>query len=77
MNFYKMNGVSIDKTFAEAFPMKAVRIIVTAKNHNWAFNASVSLTGFATSVIACGCEAAIEAKLKKRARQLCIRRFAF
>ena len=60
-----MNGVSIDKTFAEAFPMKAVRIIVTAKNHNWAFNASVSLTGFATSVIACGCEAAIEAKLKK------------
>ena len=53
MNFYKMNEVSIDKTFA-SFSMKAVRIIVTAKNHNWAFNASVSLTGFATSVIACG-----------------------
>ncbi len=57
------NGVAIDDTFAEAFPMKAVRLVVTAHDMKWARHAAVSATGFATSVIGCGCEAAIEREL--------------
>ncbi|MEX3951030.1 formylmethanofuran--tetrahydromethanopterin N-formyltransferase [Paraburkholderia sp. EG287B] len=55
-----INGVTIDDTFAEAFPMKATRLVITAHNAVWARHAAVAATGFATSVIACGCEAAIE-----------------
>jgi formylmethanofuran--tetrahydromethanopterin N-formyltransferase len=58
------NGVAIDDSFAEAFPMKATRLIITAHNLTWALNAAVSATGFATSVIACGCEAGIERELR-------------
>ncbi|CAD5372155.1 Formylmethanofuran--tetrahydromethanopterin formyltransferase [Rubrivivax sp. A210] len=57
------NGVAIDDTFAEAFPMKATRIVITAHNPTWARHAAVAATGFATSVIACGCEAGIEREL--------------
>ena len=57
------NGVSIDDGFAEAFPMKATRIVITAHTLGWARTAAVSMTGFATSVIACGCEAGIEREL--------------
>jgi len=57
------NGIHIDDTFAEAFPMKATRLIITAHNDTWAQHAAVATTGFATSVIACGCEAAIERPL--------------
>ena len=57
------NGVLIDDGFAEAFPMKATRIVITAHTLKWARTAAVSMTGFATSVIACGCEAGIEREL--------------
>jgi formylmethanofuran--tetrahydromethanopterin N-formyltransferase len=57
------NGVVIDATFAEAFPMKATRILITAHNATWARHAAVTATGFATSVIGCGCEAGIEREL--------------
>ena len=57
------NGVQIDDGFAEAFPMKATRILITAHDAHWARQAALSATGFATSVIACGCEAAIEREL--------------
>ena len=55
-----INGVTIDKTFAEAFGMKATRAIITAQNEKWAMISAQAMTGFATSVIACGCEAGIE-----------------
>lgn len=55
-----INGVTIDKTFAEAFPMKATRAIITAQNEKWALISAQAMTGFATSVIGCGCEAGIE-----------------
>jgi len=58
-----INGVTIDATFAEAFPMKATRAIITAQNEKWAMIAALAMTGFATSVIACGCEAGIERTL--------------
>lgn len=58
-----LNGVTIDDTFAEAFGMRATRIIITAQNLKWAYNAANAMTGFATSVIACGVEAGIEREL--------------
>jgi formylmethanofuran--tetrahydromethanopterin N-formyltransferase len=58
-----INGVTIDATFAEAFGMKATRILITAINHRWARHAGEAMTGFATSVIGCGIEAGIEAEL--------------
>jgi formylmethanofuran--tetrahydromethanopterin N-formyltransferase len=58
-----IRGVRIDDTFAEAFGMRGVRIIITAKNQKWARESANKLTGFATSVIACKCEAAIEREL--------------
>jgi formylmethanofuran--tetrahydromethanopterin N-formyltransferase len=58
-----VNGVAIDDTFAEAFGMKATRLVITARNLRWAREAAVSMTGFATSVIGCGCEAGIETEL--------------
>ena len=58
-----VNGTVIDDGFAEAFPMKATRLLITAHNPTWARHAAVAATGFATSVIACGCEAGIEREL--------------
>lgn len=58
-----VNGVTIEDTFAEAFGMKATRLVITADNPAWAMHAASTMTGFATSVIACGCEAGIERTL--------------
>jgi formylmethanofuran--tetrahydromethanopterin N-formyltransferase len=58
-----VNGVAIDDTFAEAFGMRATRIVITALESKWALHAAHTATGFATSVIACGCEAGIEREL--------------
>jgi len=58
-----LNGVAIDDEFAEAFGMKATRIVITAQNLTWAYHAANSATGLATSVIGCGCEAGIEREL--------------
>jgi formylmethanofuran--tetrahydromethanopterin N-formyltransferase len=59
----QINGIEIDDTFAEAFPMKGTRLIITAHNLTWARNAGAAMTGFATSVIGCGVEAGIERDL--------------
>lgn len=59
----QINGVAIDDTFAEAFGMRGTRLVITALNPRWALHAARSLTGFATSVIGCGCEAGIEREL--------------
>jgi formylmethanofuran--tetrahydromethanopterin N-formyltransferase len=58
-----LNGVAIDDTFAEAFGMRATRLLITALNLKWAYHAARAATGFATSVIGCGCEAGIEREL--------------
>jgi formylmethanofuran--tetrahydromethanopterin N-formyltransferase len=57
------NGVAIDDTFAEAFGMRATGVVITADTPEWAHQAAVTMTGFATSVIASGCEAGIDAEL--------------
>ncbi len=58
-----INGVAIDDTFAEAFGMRGIRLIITAYNETWAMHSAAAMTGFATSVIACGAEAGIERML--------------
>jgi formylmethanofuran--tetrahydromethanopterin N-formyltransferase len=57
------NGVAIDATYAEAFDMRATALVITAPSRHWARIAATSMTGFATSVIACGVEAGIDAEL--------------
>lgn len=59
-----LNQVEIVDTFAEAFPIKAARLIITAANERWAKIAATELCGNATSVIACDVEAAVERTLE-------------
>jgi len=56
----ELNGVTIDNTYAEAFPTWVCRIIITAVTREWALKAATEATGFATSAIGCPCEAGIE-----------------
>src|SRR5947209_10241798 len=61
-----VRGVEIDDTFAEAFAMSATAITITGPTRRWALNAALSMTGFATSIIGCGCEAGIDRELGVR-----------
>ena len=56
----KIRGVHIEDTFAEAFTMRSARLVITARSDRWVREAALKLTGFATSVIGCKCEAGIE-----------------
>lgn len=56
----KIRSTEIVDTFAEAFSMWGARVIVTAATRQWSQAAAQSMTGFATSVIGCKCEAGIE-----------------
>jgi formylmethanofuran--tetrahydromethanopterin N-formyltransferase len=58
-----INSVPIEDTFAEAFPMTAARLIVTAETPAWARTAAQEATGYAASVIGCDAEAGIECSL--------------
>jgi formylmethanofuran--tetrahydromethanopterin N-formyltransferase len=60
---FKHNGVEIEDTFAEGFSMWGSRLIITAATQKWANIAATSMSGFATSVIACDCEAGIESTI--------------
>jgi formylmethanofuran--tetrahydromethanopterin N-formyltransferase len=58
-----IHDVPLDDTFAEAFPMTACRLLVTARSLDWARTAVLSATGYAASVIGCDAEAGIEREL--------------
>ena len=58
-----IGGTAIDDTFAEAFPMTAARVIVTAVTSHWAHVAAAAATGYAASVIGCDAEAGVERDL--------------
>ena len=60
-----VQGVLIEDTFAEAFTMRVARLIVTGRTARWAREAGLKLTGFATSVIGCKCEAGMERALSE------------
>jgi len=59
----EINGVVIEDTFAEGFPIKMARVTVTAITERWAKEAAREATGFGTSVIGCSAEAGIECVL--------------
>ena len=59
----KIKSTQIIDTFAEAFKMYGSRVIITAETKEWAMAAAQSVTGFATSVIGCKCEAGIESEI--------------
>jgi formylmethanofuran--tetrahydromethanopterin N-formyltransferase len=59
----RIEGVEIENTFAEAFKMRAARVIVTAATAAWARTAGAVTTGYATSVIGCDAEAGLEREL--------------
>lgn len=60
----KIKSTEIVDTFAEAFKMWGTRVVITAESKQWAQAAARSMTGFATSVIGCKCEAGIERELE-------------
>lgn len=59
----QIRGVLIEDTFAEAFTMRVARVLVTGATPRWTMAAALKLTGFATSVIGCKVEAAVEREL--------------
>jgi formylmethanofuran--tetrahydromethanopterin N-formyltransferase len=63
MGDLRLNGIEIEDTFAEAFTMRAARVIVTAETPAWARTAGQVTTGYATSVIGCDAEAGVEGEL--------------
>jgi formylmethanofuran--tetrahydromethanopterin N-formyltransferase len=66
MRALTVKGIRIDDTFAEAFGMRATGVIITADSARWARQAALTMTGYATSVIGCGCEAGIDRELTAR-----------
>jgi len=66
MTAFRLGDAEVADTFAEAFPMRYARLVITAATEAWALEAARSMTGFATSVIGCKCEAAIERALDPR-----------
>jgi len=59
---FHVNGVEVVDTFAEAFPMAACALAVTAESIEWARIAAEKATGYGTSVIGCDCEAGIDSE---------------
>ena len=57
---FEINGLNVADTFAEAFPITATRLVITAENEHWAKTAATVFCGNATSVIACDIESAVE-----------------
>lgn len=64
MSRFMLGATEVHDTFAEAFAMRCARLLITAATPAWSLEAARSATGFATSVIGCKCEAAIERSLK-------------
>ena len=59
----KIDQTEIADTFAEAFDMSYVRLIVTASDSFWLDRATAELTGYGSSVIGCDLECGIETHL--------------
>jgi formylmethanofuran--tetrahydromethanopterin N-formyltransferase len=59
----EINGTHIEETFAEAFRMRYVRLVVTAEDEHWLDAAAREFTGYSSSIISCDSEAGLERKL--------------
>ena len=67
MKVMRIKKTEITDTFAEAFGMWGARVVITADTKQWARAAAASMTGFATSVIRCKLEAAVECEVPPEA----------
>ena len=56
----ELRGTQIEDTFAEAFRMRYVRLVVTAYDDHWLAAALGELTGYSSSIIACDAEIGVE-----------------
>jgi formylmethanofuran--tetrahydromethanopterin N-formyltransferase len=56
----RIDGTFIEETYAEAFTLRAARLVLTGDEERLARTAAVAMTGFAASIISCGCEAGLE-----------------
>ncbi len=59
----QIQSTEIVDTFAEAFKMWGARVLITGEDRDWAMAAAHAMTGFATSVIGCKCEAGVEREI--------------
>jgi formylmethanofuran--tetrahydromethanopterin N-formyltransferase len=59
----QVEGTFIEDTFAEAFGMRYVRLIVTAADDYWLEAGLRELTGYSSSVIACDAETGVEQRI--------------
>jgi len=62
----EIDGTLIEDTYAEAFGLRVARLLITAESESWAMTAARAMTGFATSIVACGCEAGVEGPPPRR-----------
>ena len=58
-----LNGTPIEDTFAEAFRMRYVRLVVTAHDDHWLDAALREVTGYSTSIISCDAEIGVDRRL--------------
>jgi len=56
-------GTLVEDTFAEAFGMRYVRLIVTAHDEHWLDAAQRAVAGYGSSIIACDAEIGLEQPL--------------
>jgi formylmethanofuran--tetrahydromethanopterin N-formyltransferase len=56
----EIEGTHIEETFAEAFRMRYVRLVVTAQDEHWLAAATREFTGYSSSIISCDSEAGVE-----------------
>ena len=61
----ELRGTQILDTFAEAFDMRYVRLIITAHDDYWLQAAIREFTGYSSSVIACDAETGVEKYLNR------------
>jgi formylmethanofuran--tetrahydromethanopterin N-formyltransferase len=59
----RIGDTQVDDTFAEAFGMRYVRLIVTAHDEYWLDAGLREFTGYSASVIACDAETGVERRL--------------
>ena len=59
----QIRGTQIEDTFAEAFRMRFVRLVITAHDEHWLDAAVRELTGYSSSIISCDSEAGRERPL--------------
>ena len=61
----QLRGTQIEDTFAEAFRMRYVRLVVTAHDEHWLDAAVREFTGYSSSIISCDSEIGVERRLSE------------